>query len=49
MLDAGVTCVLMLGSDITVRRSVDATVGDGVDICRRASCLPVRPIWSPSA
>ena len=31
MIDHGVACMLMLGSDITVRRSTDATVGDGVD------------------
>jgi len=31
MIDHSVACVLMLGSDVTVRRSVDATVGDGVD------------------
>ena len=31
MIDGGVACVLMSGGDITVRRSTDATVGDGVD------------------
>ena len=31
MIDHSVACVLMLGSDIAVRRSVDATVGDGVE------------------
>jgi len=31
MIADGVACLLMLGSDITVRRSLDATVGDGAD------------------
>jgi len=40
MIDDGVACVLMLGSDITVRPSIDATVGDGVDHVLRSGALP---------